>query len=108
MDGLQLLEVIKRGLPHSQLVCWDSGTNTARIYWHGLMEVSEMEVDGYPVLLVTGPNLEMNWRTDKALQLLDSVIEEVVGKPAPWADMDALMERLHEMKDEEEGETDGA
>lgn len=104
MDGMQLLEVIKRGLPHSQLILWDEATTTARIYWHGMLDVSEMEIDGYPVLLVTGPNLEMNWRTDKALQLLDSVIEEVVGRPSPWADMDSLLERLKERKDEEDAD----
>lgn len=106
MEGVQLLEVIKRGLPHSQLVCWDSATATARIYWHGLMDVSEMEIDGYPVLLVTTPDLEMNWRTDKALQLLDSVIEEVIGRPSPWPDVDALLERLHEKEDDDDA--DGA
>ena len=104
MDGLQLLEVIKRGLPHSQLICWDESTATARIYWYLILDISEMSVDGYPVLLVTGPNMEMDWRTNKALTLLDDVVPEVVGKPAPWADMDALMERLHEMKDEEEND----
>jgi hypothetical protein len=106
MDGLQLLEVIKRGLPHCQLVKWDEATATARIYWHGILDVSEISVDGYPVLLVTGPNMEMNWQTDKALQLLDDVVPEVIGRPSPWPDVEALLERLHEMEDDDDA--DGA
>ncbi len=81
----------------------DEPTLCLRVLWHGIFDVSVLELDGYPVLLVTRPELEMDWQTSKVLQLLDSVLDEVMGE-SPWPDQDAMRKRLQEFIDEEEDE----
>jgi hypothetical protein len=44
----------------------------------------------------------MNEVTAKALEMLDSVMPEVVRTPRPWPDLDSLRDRLRELQDEGE------
>lgn len=103
IDLMQLIEVVKFGLPHCRLVVLDETEMHLRVLWYGLFDITAIGLDGYPVLLVTRPGMEMDWQTGKVLACLDSVLDEVMGE-APWPDQDAMRRRLQDFIDGEDSE----
>ena len=100
-DCLDLLIVIRFGLPGAELIRWHDKHMLAEVRWAGHhLGISICGIDGYPVLLVVTNNFEMNEVTAKALEMLDSVMPEVVRTPRPWPDLDSLRDRLRELQDE--------
>ena len=102
-DCLDLIMVIRLGLPGAELMRWHDDHMLAEIRWAGHhLGISVCCIDGSPVLLVVTNNFEMNEVTAKALEMLDSVMPEVVRTQRPWPDLDSLRERLRELQENDD------
>lgn len=97
----QFLETIRHGLPGCEIDMFDSAAMCASVIWCGeTFDISADEVDGFPVFLVTTGAWELNERTAKVLDCLDSVLPEVLQSRRPWPDYRSLLRRLRELADE--------
>jgi hypothetical protein len=109
MTPVQFLEMLRFGIPGYQIQAFSPECLSAKVKWCGeMMEVTAIDVDAYPVLIVTTPDLRLTERTTAVLGLLDSVLPEVMQRPSPWPDCQSLVERIRELAEEEDDDVDPA
>ena len=102
-DCIDMMAVIRFGLPGARIKRWHDAEMLAEIEWAGHhLGVSVCGIDGFPVLLVVTADFQMNEVTAKALEMLDSVMPEVVRERRPWPDLDSLRKRLKELMENDD------
>jgi hypothetical protein len=105
MTPKHFLEIIKRGLPHCEVLQFVPANLVCRVKYGGrLYDISGGQIDGFPIFVVTTPEQWMDETTNAVLERLDSIAEEVTTEPRPWQDTAELLRRLRELA--EEGEDD--
>jgi len=101
MTPKHLLEIIKRGLPHCEVLQFVPANLVCRVQYGGrLYDISGGQIDGFPIFVVTTPEQWMDETTNAVLERLDSMAEEVATEPRPWQDTAELLRRLRELAEE--------
>jgi hypothetical protein len=67
-----------------------------------VFDISGGVLDGFPCFVVMTPEQWMNKSTNAVLERLDSIADEAVQRPAPWADTSELMRRLRELTEDDD------
>jgi hypothetical protein len=108
MTPAQFIWSVKHGLPSCEMMQIDIDCLYCRVRYGGqVFDISCGVLDGFPFYLVTTSEQWMNAATNAVLERLDSIADEAVQRPAPWADTSELMRRLRELI-EEGGEDESA
>jgi hypothetical protein len=104
MTPAQFIYAVKHGLPHCELMQIDIDCLFCRVRYGGqVFDVSGGVLDGFPCFVVMTPEQWMNAATSAVLERLDSIADEAVQRPAPWADTSELMRRLRELSEGDDG-----
>lgn len=107
MTPKHFLEIVKRGLPHCDVMQFVPKQLACRVQYGGqLFDITGGQLDGFPIFVVTTPECHLDENTNAVLERLDSVAEEVTAMLRPWEDTAELMRRLRELAEEEDD--DGA
>ena len=103
MTPAQFIYAVKHGLPHCELMQIDIDCLFCRVRYGGqVFDVTSGMFDGFPVFWVTTSEQWMNAATNAVLERLDSIADEAVQRPAPWADTSELMRRLRELSEDDD------
>lgn len=98
------LEIIEHGLPGSVVTQFIPSQLVARVeYGGGVFDVSGGELDGFPIWLVTTPEVHLNEQTNAVMEKLDSMSDELSPNSRTWELGDApwLIKRMRELLQED-------
>jgi hypothetical protein len=105
MTPAQFIWSVKHGLPSCELMQIDIDCLYCRVRYGGqVFDISGGVLDGFPCFVVMTPEQWMNKSTNAVLERLDSIADEAVQRPAPWADTSELMRRLRELTEDDDAD----